>query len=149
MIFLALWRWLTEPRQPARGIFRFWDGQRDRSEDPLEILRAVNNDSEFNPEVDPELMNAADGDEEAMLRALRCVRRAFKVKEFSQGGLLESETLDLLAQLYEFLASLKKSTSDFPTSSPLTTESSEPSTPLAEFPTKSSSDLPKTPNDPS
>lgn len=115
MAFLLFFRWLFGGRQASRQIFRFWDGQRDRAADPLVIYRAIETDPQFNVEVDSALLEA--GDSEATVRAVGAVQRAFGVKDFDHGGLLESEALALLVEFYEFLALLKKSTSDTPTSS--------------------------------
>lgn len=119
--------WLIRPRQTDRGIFRFWDGQQDRAVDPFEILRAIENDPEFSLERDGALLVV--GDDDSIQKTVRCVRRAFQVKEFSQGGLLEAECLELIERFYEFLSSLKKNISASPISSrPTATESSAAST---------------------
>lgn len=136
--------WPFKSRRPTRAIFRFWDGQRDRAADPLEILRALENDSLVNLEVESAFMLA--GDAEATLKTVQLVRRAFGVKDFTQGGLLEAECLDLIENFYDFLSSLKKNTSASPISSPPTeTESSSASSDPDLTPGNSSSDLPKTP----
>ncbi len=135
--------WLFKPRQPTRGIFRFWDGQRDRTIDPFEILRAIENDPEFVLERDGALLVV--GDDDSIQKTVRCVRRAFVVKHFNEGGLLEAECLELIERFYEFLSSLKKNINGSPISSePTAKESSPASTGLGLTPGNLSSDLPKT-----
>lgn len=126
----------------ARAIFRYWNGQREVAADPFEITRAIENDPAFNPEIDYALVDA--GDSAAILRTVNCVRQAFKVKSFNEGGLLESECLDLMIAFLDFLGSLKKSTSPPPTSSPPTESASSAQ---GHSPTSSSSDSPKTPSE--
>ena len=137
---MGLFSWLSR-RHANRAIFRYWNGQQDVAADPLELLRGVESDTEFNLEIDPALVDA--GDPAASLRMVNCVRRAFKVKPFAEGGLLEAECAELFVGLYEFLDSLKKSTDQPLTSPPPTaSESSDPD----HTPTNCSSDLPKTPS---
>lgn len=134
------------PRRPARGIFHFWDGQRDRAVDPFEILRAIANDPECVPDREAALMLV--GDDDATQKTIRCVRRVFGVKPFSEGGLLEDECLQLIEAFYDFLSALKKNTSGSPISSePTAPESSPASTDPAPTPGNSSLDSPKTPNE--
>jgi hypothetical protein len=124
--FLNPLRWFS-PRRPHRDIFYFWDGQRERSVDPFEIMRAIEQDSEFNLERDASLMIA--GDDEATQITVRCVRRAFAVKPFNEGGLLEAECLELIQVFYEFLSALKKNISGLPIESePTDTATSNPPT---------------------
>jgi hypothetical protein len=133
---------------PSRAIFRYWNGQRDVAADPLRLLRAVENDTEFNIEIDPALVDADD--QPATLRMIACVRRAFNVKSFEEGGLLEAECLQLFLRLYEFLDGVKKNTVPSPTSSPPTeSASSTASTDPAPTPTNSSSGSSETPSAPS
>ncbi len=140
--------WLLGPRRSARGIFRFWDGQKERAVDPFEILRAIANDPEFVLERDSSLM--IKGDDDATQITVRCVRRAFDVKHFNEGGLLEDECLQLIEGFYEFLGALKKNTNGSPTSSePMAPESSSASTAPDLTLGSSLSDSPKTPSDPS
>lgn len=138
--------WRRRQQQKHRGIFHFWDGQRERAADPFEIHWAIAADPEFNLDRDSALMQA--GDVEASQKAVRCVHRAFGVKPFDQGGLLADECLLLIEEFYEFAGALKKNTSDSPISSPPTAlESSTASTDPDPIPGKSSSDLPKTPSE--
>jgi hypothetical protein len=141
--YLPSWLIPARSRNTNRAIFRFWDGQQDRAADPFEVLRAIENDPEFSLERDGALLII--GDDDSIQKTVRCVRRAFQVKEFSQGGLLEAECLELIERFYEFLSSLKKNISASPISlQPTATESSTASTDPAPIPGNSSSDLPKT-----
>lgn len=141
----GLIRKLFRRRRPTRGIFQFWDGERERYVDPFEILRAISSDTEVNLETESALMLA--GDDAATLKTVQLVRRAFGVKHFNEGGLLEAECLELIERFYDFLGALKKNISESPISStPMESASSTTSTgpePLA--PGSSSSDSPKTP----
>ena len=130
---------------PSRGIFRFWDGQRYRAVDPFVILANIEADHELNLELDSALVLA--GDSAAIARTVRATRRAFGVKDFASGGLLEAECLELIGDFYDFLGALKKNTSASPTLSPPTQESSSASTDPLPSPGKSSSDSPKTPSE--
>lgn len=133
---------------PVRGIFRFWDGQKNRAVDPFVILASIEADPELNLEIDSALVVA--GDSAAIAKTVRCTRRAFGVKEFSQGGLLEAECLELIGEFYDFLGALKKNTSLSPISSPPTESMPSPASTDPDPTTgRLSSDSPKMPNDPS
>lgn len=146
MLNRLLFWWRRRRQQKHRGIFHYWDGQRERAADPFEILRAIADDPEYSDDREPKLMLVDDFtvSDEAAQKTVRCVRRAFGVKSFNEGGLLEAECLDLIDEFYGFLGALKKNTSPSPISSEPTQMSSTVSTGEVPTPGKSSSDLPGT-----
>lgn len=129
-----MWRflsylWMVSFGRKERGIFRFWDGRRWRTADPIPTWRALADDPEFLAETHLTLVDG--GDLESVGIVGRAVRRAFGVPEFNQGGLTERQCVDLLESYYSFIDSLKKkqdtlSTSPSPTVPPSSAESTTP-----------------------
>jgi len=110
-----------------REIFRFWDGGRTRTADPLAIWIALHDDPEFNYDTTPAFVDA--GDIAAIKTTVGAVRRIFGLKSFEAGGLTSQECLELLAVYFLYEESLKKSTSEPATpQSPTGSESSSQST---------------------
>ncbi|MCC7424822.1 MAG: hypothetical protein IT428_31510 [Planctomycetaceae bacterium] len=106
----------------GRAIFRFWDGQRDRLADPMVIHRSLLEHGEFNWETTPALIDV-DNDKissDALRITADATRKAFGVPELIDGGLTETELLQLLVQFSLYLSSLKKSISP-PQTSPAAT----------------------------
>lgn len=103
-------RWIFNRR---RAIFRYWDGSRDRSIDPMVPYRRLISHEEFNWETTPILIE--QDDEKVSSEALRvtalAVREAFEVPiHGASGGLTEWECLELLQAFVFSMMGLKKST---------------------------------------
>jgi hypothetical protein len=131
MIFATIWArfWRlfesqSARRQRQRRIFRYFDGQRESSADPLAAWIALAEDAEFEIEKHTAAIDA--GDSEAYKVVSRAVRRVFNVKPFADGGLTDQECLDLLLAFLGYMGSLKKSTNDSLTSSLPTESVSQP-----------------------
>ena len=105
--------------QVEREIFRFFDGCGDpeqgpnRAVDPMVVLRSLQTDEEFVIDKDPEL--ALTGDQDAVERTVKVVRKAFGVVGFSrcdntgtETGLTEGETIALLDEFGLWMEGLKK-----------------------------------------
>lgn len=114
-----------------RSIFRFWDGRRWRSADPLEVARKLYSVANFHPEETPELLKSEDPKviTETSGQVAAAVQYAFSVKPLTSGGLTETECIELLGTFQEYLGSLKKNI-DMPPNSlpPMESPSSEEST---------------------
>lgn len=109
-----------------RKIFRYFDGQRQRAADPLEILRKLR---QHPCDIDKaETLRRETTDEtlhdEAWRELVSAARDVFDINPLDPDGhgLTEQESYDVLDQFGEFLDSLKKSTDPKPTLPP----SSEP-----------------------
>lgn len=113
-------RWIIERR---RAIFRYWDGRRLRKIDPMEVLRALRADKNYDQAAHLPLVDA--GDEDAIRITANAVRSAFGAPAFADGGLSELELCGVLVDFLTFLATLKKST-DTPQSSPQAVEPLQP-----------------------
>ncbi len=98
---LLFWR-----RRRERDIFTFWDGQQQRSIDPMPPWFAIAEDKECNAVRD--MPAASAGDRDARVRVQAMARRMFSVKPFSEGGLTENELSQLLATFFTFNIVLKK-----------------------------------------
>lgn len=112
-------------RRSRREIFRFFDGTRERSVDPIKILRAISSDPEFLPEKHFEL--AQEGDGEAQGITIAAARRIFGLDEFTDTngkitGTTDGEALGILSDFAEYVSTLKKSTNG-PRTLPSATES--------------------------
>lgn len=105
---LMFWR-----KRRQRDIFTFWDGERDRSIDPMPAWFAIENDPDCDPKRD---FPAADrGDRGAWARNLALFRRMFGVKPFKEGGLTEYELQKVFGDFYAFVTGLKKKHEDYRT----------------------------------
>lgn len=111
---LRNWLW---PK--SRAIFRYWDGKRWRSADPLVAARRLITHETFDWETHPALAEAAD-DFEALQITVDAVREVFDVPAFESGGLTQAECVELLGDFTEYLHGVKKNTSPSPISSPPT-----------------------------
>lgn len=109
-----MFNWLRRWRQNrTRAIFRYWDGQAMRSADPITLWRAIKAHPQFNLERDP-LMHDA-GDDESTVICLNATRDIFGVKPVEEGGLTETETIDLLGSYFDWINAVKKNISTSPT----------------------------------
>ena len=120
----------TEPKQADRMLFRFFDGVRERTVDPIPTYRAIRIDPEFDEE--SHIKEAESGNEDAWDTCLRAVQRAFNVKSYNGDtgeGLTQLEQMALLTRFYEFFADLKKNTETSLTSQPSTGSMSQTSSP--------------------
>ena len=120
-----LLNWLhNRSREQSRAIFRFWDGKRTRSVDPMKVWCLLLDDPAYLMDKHNVLIDA--GDLEAQGIAIAAVRRAFGVTAYEQGkgGLTHTETLSLLLAFFLYLEELKKSTDPTPISPPPTASAS-------------------------
>lgn len=96
-----------------RAIFEYFDGEKQRKADPIELIRAMHSIDGFDPQADAK---AADvGDMQAMGRVIDAARKVFGVSSFSEEngetkGLLSFEVLQLVKSLGDFLRDLQKKT---------------------------------------
>jgi hypothetical protein len=92
-----------------RFIFTFWDGEKNRKVDPLEVQQRLVSNTELDLEIDLKIIQtSAPNAPEALTRLCSGVRSAFKVKEFDDGGLLQAECLALLIAYSMYMSDLKK-----------------------------------------
>ncbi len=108
-MFNWLRRWKLWRQSRTRAIFPYWDGQKWRTADPITIYRAIKSHPDFNLERHPEMHDA--GDDEATLICLKAARDIFGVKSLQEGGLTETETIDLLGAYFEWISDVKKNIS--------------------------------------
>jgi len=120
-------------RASRREIFAYHDGERKRYADPLVITRDLDNHEKFN--ADTHLKGIEHGDDEAFAITLEAIREVFGLKPWTEetpDRLTQRETIDLLADFYDYTDSLKKNierSQTSPASSDATpSESSEPIT---------------------
>lgn len=103
----------------SRRIYRYFDGRRWRCIDPMLAARNLHSHPEYRPDVHPKLADAGDAD--ALEVMLGAVRDVFGIPPFDGRtcrGLTEAETLGLLVDFTDWLATVKKNTSPSPTSPP-------------------------------
>lgn len=95
-------------RNRRRAIFVYWDGLRIRRIDPIAAFRALKTHPTFDP--DTHLALADLGDLDAIKVTLEATRDVFGITAFTDktGGLIDDETLALIGDFFEYLASLKK-----------------------------------------
>jgi hypothetical protein len=101
----------------SRGLFRFSDGVRVRSIDPIEALMGFEKQPQFLHDKHPR--KAQDGDLESLKIVAEAVRLAFGIPEFTEvgkPGLTVRECFELYCVFSRYLSSLKKSTNSTPTS---------------------------------
>lgn len=118
--------WRRERSIRSRAIFRFHDGEKERSVDPLAIFRALRSLPDFDWETDAK--GVERGDDDSIVRTLAAIRQTFGVKPFDADkltGLTDGETLNLLSEFVWYLESLKKNGSG-PQTSPEPTDSMPP-----------------------
>lgn len=107
ILVTRLLNWIRRRREAKnRGLFAFYDGRRNRSIDPLEVLSKFEEDPAFVPETHLSLVDAGDFD--ALAIAVRAIRQAFEIPSVRQGGLSSSECIVLISEFYDYLELLKK-----------------------------------------
>lgn len=92
-----------------RQSFRYWDGRRLRSIDPVVAYRGLASVDDFDWDRDP--VRIERGDDKALQRTIAATRSVFDVKPFSSDGdgLTEDESLELLISFVDYMAEQKKS----------------------------------------
>jgi hypothetical protein len=106
-----------------RCIFRYFDGTRKRSIDPLDVQHTLTTRDNFDLDID---LKAAAGTSkyaaDALHRVIDAVRAAFHVPPYDAGppetGLTGAECMTLLVNFSLFIEDLKKKLGISPTSSP-------------------------------
>lgn len=118
-----------------RAIFRYWDGSRMRSIDPMIPYRILDSHETFDWETHPLLIDPDDDSPkpdiklsvEAMEITADAVRTAFEIPKYDNGrGLTEGELIDVLTVFTVWMTALKKNIRPLPISpEPTEPESSE------------------------
>lgn len=100
-----MFRWL---RRNKRDIFRYFDGVRNRSIDPLLAWQMMHTHPCCNYATD--FPASDDGDFEAIARVQAMAREIFDIKAYSENtpGLTQNELNSLIASFLTFMARLKK-----------------------------------------
>lgn len=108
-----MWFFKSKPKRDKRDIYSYWDGEKDRTADPLVLWHNLFSDEEIDLIAD--LKKAAEGQLEAHNRISDLVRKTFGVKKFEDGGLTNIE-LHALAQdfLLVYCEELKKKRGPMP-----------------------------------
>ena len=112
----------------SRRIFKYWDGSRTRSSDPMTVLRVLDQHPEFDMDITPKLMEAPDVSVmlEETAKTADATRQAFEIPVYDgHRGLTEGELANLLFDFFAYMNELKKSGSDTQTLQP--SMESEPS----------------------
>lgn len=103
-----------------RGIFRFWDGTKERAIDPLAAYRKLLSYPGLDIQADAARAELGESDSIAIL--LQASREALGVEPFRQlpdgsfVGMLDEEVEAAIGRLHAYMGELKKSTSRTPTS---------------------------------
>lgn len=108
-------KWLTKSRKPKtdRDIFEFFDGEKDRQIDPLEVWYAL----WANEDIDSLLPRAANNEMEAVEELMELTRKTFSIKKYDPAtgtGLTVSEVQKLLAKYFTYCNLLKKKLGPLP-----------------------------------
>lgn len=130
VLAIVLVRWLVVRRlvvenRSNRGLFRFNDGVRTRSIDPIDVIIALEAHPQFRFDLHPS--RAADGEPEAFGIIADAVRTAFNVPAFSvpnTPGLTVRECYELYLAFARYVTLQKKSTDRMPISVPATVATS-------------------------
>lgn len=112
-------QWFRRRAERDRMIFRFWDGRRFRSIDPIHVYMALETDEAFIPARHLPLVDS--GDSEGISVTCAAVRRVFGVQGYDAitgRGLTLGEQLGLLNEFYWFIDQQKKSGEPSRTSPP-------------------------------
>lgn len=146
-MWTRFWFWLlTCLGRDPRGLFRFFDGRRWRTADPLAVARALFTHPGFDWDETPQLL--LTGRSEIQLQACgiigEAVRASFQILPLNQGGLSDRECLDILTAFRNYLGAVKKNGSLFPISQDCTG-----SPPVETCVTRPGSDCGSTPTGPS
>ena len=132
---LRYW-WHQVTGRGHRGLFLFYDGRRWRSVDGLATLRAFLEVEGFDWDETPRML--ATVGIKSQLQAIEsiasAVREAFQLESFENGGLSETNCVDLLAAFQDFAGHVKKNGSLYPTSPDSIPESTGFESPISEKP---------------
>jgi hypothetical protein len=101
-----------------RQIYEYTDGSKDADgnykkilADPLVIQRRMLQFKDFDLGTDLKLLGLANDESlNAFERLVKAGRHAFNVKTFDEGGLLDNEVCELIADFGFYMTNLKKST---------------------------------------
>jgi hypothetical protein len=97
------WRW-----NRSRRIYRYWDGQKQRAADPIELSLALANDPQY---LRRNLHEALSGNRESIEIVIGAAKRVFGVQEFKDGkGLTRAEMVRLVTDFEMYCQALKKNT---------------------------------------
>ena len=123
-----IFRWFRQRLwRRRRLIFRFNDGTRVRSIDPIEAAMALHDHTRYLPQ---HLAGATEGDREAQQIAAAAACDVFGVRPLSEdggSGLTVSERIELLMAFDLYLLALKKNTAPPPTRRSSTASTPQPS----------------------
>jgi hypothetical protein len=98
-----------------RNLFKFWDGSRMRSDDPLAIQMRIETHPTCRWDVHP--VAAERGDVESYKITIQAICDVFQVQMFepdSQSGLTQVELMQLLSQYSDYVYALKKNIGPLP-----------------------------------
>lgn len=96
-------------KKPNRLLFRFYDGQTWRCEDPLLIRQRIDSHPDYRWDVHPAM--AEKGDAKAFEIVLNAICEGFGVTRYdwqTKTGLTQAELLELLNKFAIYLDSIKK-----------------------------------------
>ncbi len=112
-----LWMWfLTRMGRDSRGLFLFYDGRRWRTVDAIEALRGFFLLKDFDWDSTPDLLKQpiATVQVATSKRIADAVREVLKVKSSANGGLTETECLEVFHKFRAYVDNVKKNTSLYP-----------------------------------
>lgn len=114
--FWSLFR--TRKGCDERGLFLFYDGRKWRTVDALETLRAffLLPQDRFDWDTTPDGLKEPFATVQVATtnRIANAVREVFRLKSSDQGGLTETECLNLLSEFRAWIGDVKKNTSLYP-----------------------------------
>lgn len=121
-------------KRPARFIYKYFDGTKERCDDPLAIRHRLDTHSTYRFDVHPVL--AEKGDAAAYEIVLTAICDAFQVSRFDSAtgkGLTQTELIGLLVDFGNYLEAVKKNIFTLPnftssTEGATSSRSSEPTT---------------------
>lgn len=106
---------LYSPKE--RFIYAYFDGEKTVHEDPVVLYKRL---EEVRPELAIDMRVSVSPSKDARSAhdaSVRKVRTIFGLKDFSAGGLTETEVFDLFDHFWDYLDAVKKNLSLFATSS--------------------------------
>ena len=148
-----MFNWIRRRRHKRRReLFKYFDGKRQRSIDPMRAYRALMGDPEFDWETHPVEMDNLDSEDEfarkmasdASDATLKAIRDVFDVREWddrTETGLTEADTVAILIDFVAYLDAVKKNISGSLTS-PQPTESQQSAAPTTKHNSDSTSTFP-------
>lgn len=114
-----------QPRE--RAIYRYFDGQKQVSADPLALhYRYCDRSGDLG--VMARVANSICKDAgKAFLDVVRYIREIFELKPVAEGGLTDNEAVELLAHFLRYIETVKKNSPPSSMSAPATSAPSAPS----------------------